>query len=110
MPPVLFSLNVFLIGVALLAIAAFSGYRWYQVQRTERIGTWIRKYLSDRYGQLPDPLSIQCTDDTHWPVLVAFRTANGQTRHRLQFACARATSRFALVSHVQEDRSSPHAR
>jgi hypothetical protein len=34
----------------------------------------VKNYLCVRYGELPNPLSINCSDDPLWPVLVAFDT------------------------------------
>lgn len=96
------NVNAFLVAVVLVAIAAFAGYRWYQAGRTARIKKWVRSFLSDRYGRVPHPLSIQCTDDTRWPILVGFRTDNNQIRHRLQFICPGARHTFALVSEIKE--------
>ena len=95
-------MNAFLVAVALVAVAAFAGYRWYQERRTERITKWIQQFLSERYGSLPSPLSIQGTHDTHWPFLVAYRSRTDQARHRLQFVCPGARSTFALVSESRE--------
>lgn len=85
-------------GLGLSAMAAFVVYRWWQKKRTRRIETWVKDYLCIRYGELPNPLSINCSDDPLWPVLVAFDTPRTGTRHSMQFTCGGRHSTYALLS------------
>ena len=62
----------------------------------------MRDILLARYGQPPTHLTIHCTDDRLWPVLVAFRHPTG-ARHRLQFACHGGTATLALLSEEEGD-------
>ena len=91
-------------ALGLVALAAFVVYRWQQKKRIRRIEKWVKEYLSGRYGELPNPLRINCSDDPLWPVLVAFDTPSTGIRHSLQFACGRGHSTFALVSEKEEKR------
>jgi hypothetical protein len=90
--------------VGLLAVAAFVVYRWRQKKRVRQIEEWVKDYLCDRYGPLPNSLSINCSDDPLWPVLVRFDTPRTGLRHRLQFSCPGTRSSFALVSDREEIR------
>ena len=95
-----------LIGMAalgFLAVAAFVVYRWRQRKRVCRIEEWVKDYLCVRYGELPNPLSINCSDDPLWPVLVAFDTPRTGIPHSMQFTCGGRHSTFALLSEKQEE-------
>jgi hypothetical protein len=90
-----------LIGVAALGLAAVAAvvvYRWRQKKRVRQVEDWVKDYLCIRYGELPNRLSIDCSDDTLWPVLVAFDTPRTGTRHNLRFTCGGTPSTFALLS------------
>jgi hypothetical protein len=90
-----------LLGVSALVLAAltaFAAYRWQQRKRARRVEAWIREFLLARYGNLPAHLTINCSDDHSWPVLVAFDDPRGGTRHRLQFACAGQPAAYSLLS------------
>lgn len=90
-------------GVALLALA-FAVYRWQQRKRVRRVEQWVREYLAERYGEVPDDLHINCSDDTNWPVLVSFNSRQNGTSHRLQFVCGRTIPTFFLLSETGEQR------
>jgi hypothetical protein len=94
------------VGIAVFAVAAvgFAIYRQRLRMRARRVEGWVRGYLSDRYGRLPDQLSINCSDDRLWPVLVAFDDPRSGGRHRLQFACPGPHSTFALLSEKVDQR------
>ena len=88
-------------GIAVIlavALAAFAVYRWLLRRRVHRVEAWVRAYLVDRYGGLPDRLHIHCSDDARWPVLVSFLAPTTGSRQRLQFACGGAPSTFALAA------------
>jgi hypothetical protein len=90
-----------LIGMAAVVIAGplvYAIYRWLQRRRVNRVEGWVKEYLSDRYGELPAPLHIDCSDDRLWPVLVDFADPRTGVRHRLQFTCGGTHSTFALLS------------
>jgi len=89
---------------AVAAVGAFALYRWQQRQRVLRVGGWVRDYLSARYGELPNHLNINCSDDRLWPVLVGFDNPRTGARHRLQFACPGPNSTFALLSEQVDQR------
>jgi hypothetical protein len=99
-----------LIGVAALvpaALAAFAFYRWRQRQRVRGVGRWVKGYLVARFGEaggVPGRLTINCTDDRQWPVLVAFDDPRTRIRHNLQFACAGPPSSFSLLSEKEDNR------
>src|SRR5262245_32683173 len=91
-------------ALALAALAAFAVYRWRQRQRVRQVETWVKDYLVARYGVLPKDLHINCSDDTRWPVLVAFDGLRPGTRHSLQFACPGRPSTYSLLSEKEEHR------
>jgi hypothetical protein len=91
-------------GVGLAAVAAFVVYRWREQERIAQIKTWVKEFLCARYGELPNPLSINCSEDPLWPILVGFDTPRTGMRHRLQFTCERTFSTFALLSDMEEKR------
>ena len=96
-----------LIGMAALglaAAAAFAVYRWRQRNRVRRVEKWVKDYLCARFGELPNPLSINCSNDLLWPVLVAFDTPRTGIRYSMQFTCGGRHSTYALLSEKEEDR------
>ena len=96
-----------LIGLAVGSVAGlvvYAVYRWRQRRRVHRVETWVKEYLSGRYGELPNPLHINCSDDRLWPVLVAFASPRTGVQHRLQFNCPGAGSSLALLSEEEESR------
>lgn len=95
--PLQSELTLAILGL-LAAIFAFTAYRWYCRRRSARITIWIKKFLSNRYGELPKELQIYCTDDERWPVLVAFDNPHPGNRRRLQFICSGAQSNYRLQS------------
>ncbi len=95
-----------LIGVIALvftALAAFTAYRWRQRRRVFRVKEWVNGYLRTRYGELPDRLDINCSDDPLWPVLVAFDLPRTGVRHRLRFAC-HGPSSLSLLAEKEDAR------
>ncbi len=95
---------VLIAASALVALAAFALYRWQQRKRVRRVEGWVGGYLVARYGELPDHLNINCSDDRLWPVLVSFDSPRTETRHRLQFGCWGPPSTFSLLSEKEEKR------
>ncbi len=91
-------------ALGLTAVAAFAVYRWLQRRRVRRVEEQVKDHLCDRYGELPTSLSINCSDDPLWPVLVAFDTPRTKTRHRMQFTGGGTHSTFALLSEKEEKR------
>jgi hypothetical protein len=91
-------------GLAVVALSAFTVYRWRQRGRIRRIKAWVSRFLSDRYGALPGRLTINCSDDPLWPVLVGFDHPTNSMRHSLQFACAGRPSAYSLLSETDEPR------
>jgi hypothetical protein len=59
-------------AAALVAVLAALAYRRGRRRRALRVEASARKYLSGRYGALPKNLTVNCSDDALWPVLVAF--------------------------------------
>lgn len=90
------------IGALVVAIVSFVVYRSVQRARVIRVKAWIKDFLSGRYGGLPEHLSINCTDDQRWPVLVEFSRPLSATRHRLQFMCSGDSSNYKLASEKEE--------
>ena len=91
--------TVFLVPVlAIAAIGAFFVYRWRQRQRVLAMNVGIREYLCQRFGQLPDNLTINCSDDPLWPILVSFTTPPYDDKHHLQFMYSGPISTLALLS------------
>lgn len=96
---------VVLIGMAVLGVSCLVGfaiYRWRQRERVRQVETWVKDYLFIRYGELPNDVTINCTDDRLWPVLVAFDTPRTGIRHNLQFACAGRPSSWLLLLEKDE--------
>jgi hypothetical protein len=91
---------VALLGLA--AVAAFAVHRSEQKKRIRRVEDWIKGYLSVRYGELPNSLSINCSNDQLWPVLVAFDAPRTGIRHSLRFTGGGSHSTFALLSEKEE--------
>ena len=101
------SSTALLIGVAAVGLTAAAGfvvYRWRQQERIRRVEKWVKDYLCVRYGELPQRLRINCSDDALWPVLVAFDAPRTGSRHSLQFTCAGAESTFALLAEKEAQR------
>jgi hypothetical protein len=95
-----------LIGVAVIvaaALAAFAAYRWRERRRVHGVETRVRDILLARYGQPPTHLTIHCTDDRLWPVLVGFKHPSTGARHRLQFACHGGPDTLAILSEETGD-------
>jgi hypothetical protein len=93
-----------MVGLAVTAVVAFAVYRHQQRKRVRWVEQWVRDYLVSRYGKLPNALNVNCSDDTLWPVLVAFDDPLTRGRCRLQFACPGANATFSLLS---EQRDTP---
>ena len=94
-----------LIGMAALGLSAVAApvvYRWRQRKSIRRVEEWVKNYLCVHYGELPNPLSIHCSADPLWPVLVAFDTPCTGIRHRMRFTCGRTHSTLALLSEKEE--------
>jgi hypothetical protein len=91
-------------GVAFVALAVFALYRRQQRQRVRRVESRVKDYLVVRYGELPNDLSINCSDDALWPVLVSFDDAHTGRRHRLQFGCWGPVSTLSLLSEKEDER------
>lgn len=95
--------EVMIVIVAVMALAALAFYKWWQRRRVLRVERWIKEYVSVQYGQLPDHLNINCSDDRLWPVLVTLENSRTGSRHSLQFACAGPESTFSLLSDREEN-------
>ena len=96
-----------LIGMATLSFVALTAFAVYRQRRRNRVGRverWVKDYLCARYGEVPDRLSINCSDDLLWPVLVAFDAPRTGIRHNLQFTCGATHSTFALLAEREEKR------
>ncbi len=89
-------------GLALVALAVFALYRRRQRQRVRRVENRVKDYLALRYGDLPNDLSIDCSEDVLWPVLVSFKDSRSGTRHRLQFGCWGSVSMLSLLSDKED--------
>jgi hypothetical protein len=92
-----------LIGAAAVTLAAaIAVYRWRQRKRRCQVETSVRAYLSTRYGELPEDLHIGCSDDSLWPVLVAFCEPRTGTRKRLRFDYRGPDSPLVLLSEAED--------
>jgi hypothetical protein len=91
-------------GLAVTALTAFAIYRWNRRARARGVRAWVEEFLATRYGERPDRLSVNCSDDELWPVLVAFDGPGTGTRHRLQFACGGRPPALTLLSEVEDKR------
>ena len=78
-------------------VVAFALYRWRQRRRVRRVERWVGEYLSARYGELPSPLHINCSDDRLWPVLVDFGNRATGMRHRMRFDCPGSGASLSLL-------------
>ena len=90
-----------LLGMATGSVAGlivFTLYRWRQRRRVRRVERLVGEYLSARYGELPSPLHINCSDDRLWPVLVDFGNLANGMRHRMQFDCPGSGASLSLLS------------
>ena len=99
-----FGVLIGMAALALTALAAFAVYRQLQRKRVRRVEQWVKDYLSVRPGGQPSRLTINCSDDPLWPVLVGFDDPRTGVHHSLQFACAGSPSTFALLSEKEEAR------
>jgi hypothetical protein len=84
------------------ALAAFAVYKWQELRRVHLVESWVRDYLSVRFGDIPNGLRINCSNDRLWPVLARFDGPRVGVRHNLQFICPGAHSTFALLSESEE--------
>ena len=91
--------------LALITVTAVVIYQWQQRTRVRLVEGWVRNYLVTRFGELPNRLNINCSNDRLWPVLVAFDDRHTEVPHRLQFSSTADFSTFALVSDREEPRS-----
>ena len=95
-----------LVGVAaaaLVAVLAVVAYRRGRRRRALRVEAAARKYLSGRYGALPKNLTVNCSDDALWPVLVAFEHPQTGARHRLQFSVCERDASLSLDSETADN-------
>lgn len=95
-----------LIGVAgsVVGLVAYAVHQRRQRMRRRRVERWVGEYLSGRYGEVPAPLHVNCSDDRLWPVLVDFSSPRTGARHRLRFDCPGAGSSLTLLSEEVESR------
>ena len=95
-------LMLMLAALAAAALAAFAFYRWRQDRRTRGIKAWVEGVLRDRFGNSLERVTINCSDDATWPVLVGFDDVQTGTRHRLRFCCMGIPSTYRLESEQSE--------
>jgi hypothetical protein len=91
--------------IALAAVVVAVVYQWRQRSRVRLVECWVKNYLVTRFGELPNRLNINCSNDRLWPVVVAFGDIRNEIPHRLQFSCTGDPSTFSLVSDREEARS-----
>lgn len=91
-------------ALALAGLAAIVTYKRRRQRRARRVTEWVTRFLLARYGRAPHSLSINCSDDASWPVLVACDDPSTGIRHRLRFACGGPPSTFSLVMDTEEPR------
>jgi hypothetical protein len=89
-------------AVAAVCLVAGGLYRWRQRGRARRVGEAVRAFLCERYGEVPYPLHINCSDDRLWPVLVDFSNPGTGIQHRLRFDCPGSGSVVALLQEEWE--------
>jgi hypothetical protein len=90
-----------LLGMAVLAMVAsalFAVYRWRQRERVRQVTAWVGEFLSSRDGNRPQGLTVNCSDDANWPILVGYDDPHNGKRHTAQFACGGRRSSLALIS------------
>jgi hypothetical protein len=85
-----------------VGLVVYATYRWQQRRRVRRVEQSVQGYLVGRYGELPSPVEINCSDDRRWPVLVNFTERGAGIRHRLQFDCPGSGAALSLRSDKQE--------
>jgi hypothetical protein len=88
-------------GLMISVLVGFALHRWRQRKRVRRVQAWVKDYLFLRQGDVPEYLTINCSDDLLWPVLVDFDDSHTGARHNLQFACAGPPSTFRLLSETK---------
>jgi hypothetical protein len=94
-----------MVGVPIaVGLAALALYKWRRSQRTRLVGESVKGFLTNRYGDLPKHLTIDCSDDALWPVLVAFDNPQTGARQRLQFDVRERDSTVSLRSEKEEPR------
>src|SRR4051812_793290 len=91
-------------ALAAAALAAFAFHRWRQERRTRGIKAWVEGVLRDRFGTSLERVTINCSEDATWPVLVGFDDVQKGTRHRLRFDCMGSSSTYRLESEQSEGR------
>jgi hypothetical protein len=100
-------------GVAALllaSVAVFALYQWRQIRRVRQVETWVKEYLSLRFGETPNHLRINCSNDRLWPVLVDFNSPRTETRYDMQFTCPGPKSTLSLISEKESRTNPTHAR
>lgn len=90
--------------VAVAVCAALAFFQWQERRRVRRVGTWVRNLLVNRYGALPERLSISGFEDFLCPVVVRFVHPNTGVQHRMEFSCPGSVSSFQLISERPEPR------
>jgi hypothetical protein len=93
--------------VAAIVLAAFVVYRSQQRKRVSAVKVWIENYLVARDHAKPLHLTVDCSNDELWPVLVAYDDKQTGIRHRMQFRCQGLPSAFSLTSEIEEVRLEP---
>jgi hypothetical protein len=91
-------------AMAAVALAAFAYYSWRCRERSRGVKAWVESYLRDRFGNSLERVSVNCSDDRSWPVLVGFDDVQTGLRHRLRFHCPGSPSSMRLESEQSEPR------
>lgn len=89
-------------ALLLASVAVFALYKWWQLRRVRQVETWVKGYLTERFGEMPNRLRINCSNDRQWPVLVNFDAPRTETRYDMQFTCPGPHSTFSLLSEREE--------
>jgi hypothetical protein len=90
--------------MAVACLVAVALYKWNQQQRVHVVESWVKQFLFGRYGELPNHLRINCSNDLLWPVFAHFEIPQTAVPHIMQFDCGGARPDWRLLSERDDQR------
>lgn len=94
------NLAILIAAVAVVTVIAFVLYRLKNAERIRAVKERVRDHLRKHYGEVPDELIVNCSDDERWPILVSFVEPRSHVVKRLQFKCSRSIATFRVHAEV----------
>lgn len=85
-------LAILIAALAAVSVIAFVLYRLKNGERVRAVKERVRDHLRNYYGEVPGELTVNCSDDDRWPILVSFVEPRSHSVKRLQFKCSRSVS------------------